>query len=441
MVLENLLIFARAGGGGSGSGGDGGGGTLVVLGYLPPMFVGRWLKKRFSNFIVLPVIIIITILWAGLWFFVGGFFIIVGILALVGGADGYFGWSDVLGRRILNAAKKVKHAAAADPAWQEENLLLFAKETFEKFQKDWTNFNLEAMKSYLTPEYSTHINLMMYALYQKSRQNFVENLEIIKISIVDIHDAVDNTHDRFTVHISAKAKDRLFDTRTQSDIFVDSSPFSEEWQFVRNGNAWLLEGIKQSTVDPHKLQPQIREFAVNNGMYFSPDMGWLLMPLHGDLFGKAKFGNSDINNHVIGVYNNVLTELYTYVPSYDVKSSIVAQATVPKNYGKLVVKHKPKGVFSIFQRTPKGLNKTTLEWPDFNKRYNVYADNVEQVTAFELLHPVFMEKLFALNFPVNIEVADNVVYLYTTPNNLKQSMELYRTMLNILLDAYKEMRL
>jgi hypothetical protein len=78
----------------------------------------------------------------------------------------------------------------------------------------------------------------------------------------------------------------------------------------------------------------------------------------------------------------------------------------------------------------------SLEWPDFNRRYEVLATNVEQVTAFELLHPVFMEKLFALPFRVGIEVVDNTLYLYTNDKGVE-----YGQMLSILHDAFNEMKL
>lgn len=50
-----------------------------------------------------------------------------------------------------------------------------------------------------------------------------------------------------------------------------------------------------------------------------------------------------------------------------------------------------------------------------------------------------MEQLEALPFEVNIEVVDNVVYLYTDERGT--SPEVYQTMLDLLQKAFKEMRL
>lgn len=185
----------------------------------------------------------------------------------------------------------------------------------------------------------------------------------------------------------------------------------------------------------------IKTFALINDMYYSPDWGWLLLPRRGQLFGGGKFGVSDINNHVIGIYKNLLIELYTYLPNPNSRSTsvseyVIAQVALPKRYDSLIVEAKESFFANLFPHTPKGYNKLSLEWADFNKRYNVYATNVEQVTVFELLHPVYMEKLFALPFKVSIEVVDNVVYLYT-----KDKKADYAMMYSILKDAFEEMKL
>jgi hypothetical protein len=52
-----------------------------------------------------------------------------------------------------------------------------------------------------------------------------------------------------------------------------------------------------------------------------------------------------------------------------------------------------------------------------------------------------MEKLEALPFEVNIEVVDNVVYLYSPQPTDKNSADTYAKMLEILQEAYKQMKM
>ena len=91
----------------------------------------------------------------------------------------------------------------------------------------------------------------------------------------------------------------------------------------------------------------------------------------------------------------------------------------------------------------RGLQKVSMEWGQFNSRYEVYATSAEQATSFELLNPLYMQKLQALNFEVNMEVVDNILYLYTaikydaTTSNLTE----YQTMLDLLKEAFEQMKM
>lgn len=278
---------------------------------------------------------------------------------------------------------------------------------------------------------------MILALQQLGRRNIVNQPVIKSLDLVDLTDVEGESMDRFVMLVTAKASDELYDTKTGSLIFKDNNSFKEYWKFIRKDkNNWLLEGISQITEDPYFRNDEIAKFALAHNYFYSPDWGWLLLPNRGQLFSFGKFGTSDINNHVIGIYNNMLIQLYNYIPSPAQKSNyIIAQATLPKSYGNIVVRKNRK----VFRSGVKGLTRIMLEWGDFNKRYEVWASDMERVTSFELLNPSFMVQLQELPFEVNIEVVDNVVYLYSekTPS----TQQSYEIMLDILYKAFKEMRM
>lgn len=184
-------------------------------------------------------------------------------------------------------------------------------------------------------------------------------------------------------------------------------------------------------------------------MFYSLDMGWLLLPSKGLLMSRGRFGTSDINNHVVGTYNNRLVQLYTYTPIPLSKNSmnwLVLQVTLPKSYGGIIAQRNRK-VFSstsVYQKTPKEYKKYEFEWNDFNKRYSVHATDADRLAAFELINPGFMAYLYDNDPNVSIEVADNVLYLYrylgartTATVNTGE----YETMLTIALKAFKELQL
>ncbi len=295
----------------------------------------------------------------------------------------------------------------------------------------------------MSPTYAKHNQLMMMALQQRQRRNSVESPQLIETFATEVDDETTNTDDKVTFYVHGKAHDVLLETVNgqEQQLFIDNSDFYEYWHFVRSDTTWLLDSIAQLTADIGMLRGDVQAFAVQNNLFYNLDWGWLLLPRRGQLFDGGKFGTSDINNHVIGLYKNLLVELYTYVPkpqASDRNSTqyVIAQVALPKRYESLIVEAIGRGFSGRFRRTPKGYNKLSLEWPDFNKRYRVFATNVEQVTAFELLHPVYMEKLFALPFQVSIEAVDNVVYLYT-----KDSKADYALMYSVLKDAFEEMKL
>jgi hypothetical protein len=441
--LQPLVeTFARGGGGGSGGGGAGGG--ILLAGYVPTHLWGAFLRRKLHNPLGLALMIVGTLAYGAMWWFFGFFGILVSLAAFLGGPAGYFGWfGKVSGRIRKKAQQEITAAASTDPAWNEETLVNRVKQVFTTFQNDWSTSNAANLQTYMTPAYAHHTQLMLLALQQRQRRNAVESPQLLETYPTEVDDEASSAQDRVTFFVHGKAHDLLLEKvdGQEQQLFVDDSEFYEYWHFVRSGNSWLLDDISQYTADKTMARSDVQAFAAANNLYYSLDWGWLLLPRRGQLFGKAKFGTSDINNHVIGMYNNLLVELYTYIPNPNSNESnaaqyVIAQVALPKRYDSLIVEAKGSGLSSLFRRAPKGYNKLSLEWPDFNKRYTVFATNVEQVTAFELLQPVYMEKLFALPFKVSIEVADNVVYLYT-----KDKKADYSLMYDILKDAFKEMKL
>jgi len=453
-ILED---FARAGGGGSGggSGGSGGGGILAVIamiGYFPMYGLGKALRAGYYKFawtvlqvigwVVAGLIALALLIAAGMsGQFVLAFYVFlpIAIGALLGMGGGLYDWFTKL-KQSKQVASALRAAEKKDYNWNEKKLKKYAEGIFLKFQQDWSNFDTESMGRYLSPEYHQHITLMMHALNGAHRVNRMTDVRINKSVIVDAEDSDNNDNDMFTLGITATAKDQLIDTRTSVLLFQDKNSFTEYWHFIRRGNDWILQSIEQSTLDPLKTSREIRSFAKSTNQYYSPDWGWLLLPVDGYLFSKGRFGTSDINNHVIGYTNNILTQLYTYEPVH-VKTAgvvgdqyLVMQTNVPKTYGRILVKRRS----GLINWPVKGLTKVQMEWGDFNKMYDVYASDLEKVTSFELLNPAFMAHLHDLPFEVNIEVVDNVVYIFTKAN---MSISNYKALYDILLKAHKEMKL
>jgi hypothetical protein len=441
-LLEPIYFIARAGGGGSSSG-DGGGALIYLLGYLPMHFVGALLRKRQENLaswtvaqiVAWVICTIYCVLWVTSLGFIGG---IIAACAVLGMGAGLYNWFSKL-KRNKQETEELKQAALLDPTWNETAILQRVRDVFMMYQQDWTARSWERYSQYMTPRYQQHSSLMIAALLQAKRINEVDEPVIDEIMITELRDSLNNDEDTVTVGITAHASDMLIDELSDEALYLDTSQFTEFWSFKRIGDEWYLDGIEQATAAKWKADVSLRQLAQANDYFYSLDWGWLLIPRRGRLFGRVEFGVSDINNHIIGVYNNdYLLQLYTYDPNPKSRGCyLIAQTNVPKVYGNIVVLR--KAWTNILK--PKGLEKISMEWGDFNKKYDVFASSYEGATSFELLHPAFMEKLEALPFEVNIEVVDNVVYLYSPQRTEKNSVEIYAMMLEVLQEAYKQMKM
>lgn len=326
-------------------------------------------------------------------------------------------------------ANKAQPGAAWPSAEAEQQV----RDIFYAFQRDWAANNPTAMQAYLSPSYFYNVNLMLLALTAVGRRNTMEDVTLRSVEpLTNPQTATQAAGATLVVRMHAQAKDSLVEQSSGTVYYTDTSPFSEDWYFMQDGNTWRLDAIRQTTEAENDLSPAIQSFAATNNYFYSGEWGWLLLPQRGQLFSKASFTNSAVNNHVIGLYKNCIIEFYSYLPNRNGSESYtIAQAFLPKHYEDILVRR--KGIVNL---TPRGLRQVTMEWPDFNKKYDVYATSVEQVTSFELLNPSFMEQVKALPFTLNIEVVDNVVYLYTN-----QTLADYTQMRDILYRAFQEMKL
>lgn len=458
-VSSHLLTFARAGGGGSSSGGDGAGFIFYVIGYMPMHFLGsliRKFKKKHENLGVIAQVVGwgIAIIYATFFVFVAGFIgSLIFIVALLGMGAGMYGWFGKLKQSKATKQALEKASQADSSTWNEEAIIEFTKSLFNRYQQDWSSFNTESMKSYMTPTYQYHVALMIYALQLMGRQNIIEEITIFKVQVVDLSDSTNNAQDTVIVGIEASVKDTLIDSISGKTLFTDSSTFTEFWRLHRSGNTWLLDGIQQATAEKWVHNDSLENFAIQQGYYYCLDWGWLLLPSRGQIFKNGQFGVADINNHIIGMHGQCLVQLYSYKPNVDTytnnsllsnnyhnqnKFYIISQTYVPKSYGNIVVKKKSlKNIFTSIGE----LQKISTEWVDFNNKYDVYATNAELATSLELLNPKFMEKLEGLPFEVNLEVVDNIIYLYANQKDGASTAEDYQVMLSVLNDAFKEMKL
>ena len=333
-----------------------------------------------------------------------------------------------------------------------------AKQIFEKYQADWSSFNYENIKQYTTSHYYQHASLMLDLLRDMHRVNKVSSLKVRKVYLLDPVPEEITLPRKIRVAYLFDGLDEVEDTVTNRNLYrAFANKITETWNYIYDGKSLKLDGISQPTESASHLVKSLAVFANQNNLFYSPDWGRYALPSRGLIFGGATMREADINNHVIGrwvpksangsahqnsaasVSEEILVQLYTYAERPDQATSsyyIVGQINVPKNYLGVIVKSKR---FKTGHRPDKTYEKFELEWNKFNDRYDVYAASRDALPAFELLNPKFMEYLYNTNPSYNLEVVDNVIYIYASIKNV--SAEDYQELLEVLKKAYDELKM
>ncbi len=334
-------------------------------------------------------------------------------------------------------ASRLAAAGAQDSVWNEADIIKFVQSTFVRYQKSWGQFDMDDIRQFTTTDYARHVYLMLLVMRQMDRRNVVSNIKLRNTTISQFEDSRNNSLDRVTVTVSGSVKDSLVSFTTGKKFYKTKLNFAEYWNLRRVGNEWKLDSIGQLTENMDMLNASIQRFATSNGMFYSPDWGHLLLPEGGWLFRRG-FDNTDINNHVIGFWqNNLLIQLYTYsyTPNTEGRNYyIVGQATLPKTYGGIIVERT-----DMVQRiiAPKGYSQVSTEWGDFNSKYRVFATDKNEAASLEMLNPSFMAWLYDQDIACNLEVFGSNMYFYS---DAELDAGNYTKMFEILKRGYEELK-
>jgi len=348
--------------------------------------------------------------------------------------------------RMYKIKQALGKAGAKDATW--DKALEQAKAIYNRYPADWTNADLASLKTYVTPQYFAYISLVFEALQQLDRRNLTTVDRILAVSPYNVHDDTNNREDSFDVEFNALRQSELRTASTNTRMYHTILSDRELWHFERIDDQWKLDRISRGNEDAasksyatmagnRSQQEQqhtlMRDFAKANGFYYDQDFGWILLPQGGHLF-TVGFSHVAVTNHVIGRFQNMLVQFYQMYNTSGVgKITFVAQTTLPKSYGHIIVRHKSLTTipFDALSMSP-----VHLEGVSFDKKYAVYASDMERVTSLELLHPAYMERLLALPFMVNIEIMGNALYLYSTDDQVNP-----QTMLELIHAAFEEMKM
>ncbi len=400
-----LVFFGFAGGGGSSSGGGGGGGGSSFSGGSSSYSSSDSDGESDPVFALIVLAIFITCVI----------------------------WADRSAKRS-NIKRINKNNSTSQEKWIHEE----AKRIFEAYQADWTALDGDKIATYTTEHYHTHTELMLDLFKNLHRYNKVSKLKVHYVILNQPVNDQTSLPAKLTITFGFGGLDQVIDTSDNKTLYGASVSSTEEtWTFIYDGTTLKLDGISQPTESAPHLIKSLATFADDNQLFYSPDWGRYALPKRGLIFGGSSMEVSDINNHIIGKWGDNLIQLYTYAERPGIPSSyyLVGQINVPKEYLGVIVKSKD---YKTKKKPNKSYENFELEWADFNNRYEVYAAKRDALPAFELLNPKFMEYLYDKKLNYNIEVVDNVIYIFANVHNITEKD--YAELLDILSYAHKELK-
>lgn len=323
---------------------------------------------------------------------------------------------------------------------QEKQIHTEAERIFKAYQEDWGAFSFKNIATYTTPRYCEHATLMLEALKNLNRANKVSDLKVLSVKLRrPVNDELKLPANVSVVFVFS-GKDEVIDVSTNEQLYSANVQYAtEKWNFIYDGKTLKLDSISQPTESASHLVKSLADFSTNNKLYYSPDWGRYALPSRGMIFNGSSMTKSDVNNHIIGKWGDLLIQLYTYaeIPGDTKLYYIVGQISVPKKYLGVIVKSKHQKLKAA-KNIDKTYDKFELEWPDFNNRYEIYAAKADALPAFELLNPKFMEYLYSKNPNYSLEVTDNSIYIFANISTVSEQD--YADLLDILAMAYKELK-
>lgn len=146
-----------------------------------------------------------------------------------------------------------------EKGWDTDTLMSIANRLFFDIQQAWTAQDVPAVERLSKGPARSELVRKLDELKLNGRINRMDDLSVLKITVLNIQNFLDDEQDNFTVKIEAKAKDYTVDqdgkfisantSKKGSYTSGDSVPaeeFSEFWTFEREGDGWVLLELAQA---------------------------------------------------------------------------------------------------------------------------------------------------------------------------------------------------
>jgi predicted lipid-binding transport protein (Tim44 family) len=134
--------------------------------------------------------------------------------------------------KISVAGARLSHLVQKDKIWDHGSMVELVKNVFYKMEKATQRNDIEFMKRYVTKK--AYSELMRIFETETDKLPF-NNSMLTEVSIIEVKEKHNKTPDQFTALIKGKRRSG------KGNSILN---FSQRWQFVREGDWWLLDEMK-----------------------------------------------------------------------------------------------------------------------------------------------------------------------------------------------------
>jgi len=151
--------------------------------------------------------------------------------------------------KISFAGAKLTHLVQKDKIWDHGSMIEQVKTIFFKLKRIKSNGNVEDLKKYLTERCYGKIEEELDELEKNGKTWVIKNLLIKEVSVMEVSIAKNQKPDCFTAMIKVIGIEFIADKKNVAEMINYSDKirnFSEQWSFVRQGEWWMLNDMKNS---------------------------------------------------------------------------------------------------------------------------------------------------------------------------------------------------
>ena len=152
-------------------------------------------------------------------------------------------WNSI---KVSIAGAKLSHLVQKDKIWDHGSMTEQARTIFFKVQRAKNAGAIEDLKKYLTAIGYEKLKKEIDGLERMDKTWIIKNPVIKEVAVIEVHPAKNNKPDGFIALIKGRGIFLITDKNKPKELIGHSDhihDFSIKWNFIRQGDWWLLDVI------------------------------------------------------------------------------------------------------------------------------------------------------------------------------------------------------